>query len=116
MKTDEAVAGLTLRLEKLGKAQKAPFWAAVARHLSKSHRSMAEVDVVKLAAITPASTIALVPGKVIGAGKVERAVSVAALNFSAGARAAIARAGGKCLTIDELAKQNAKGTGIALIV
>jgi len=116
MKTDEGVAGLVLRLEKLGKAQKAPFWGAVARHLSKSHRSMAEVDVVRLASLMPQGAIALVPGKVIGSGKIEAPVSVAALGFSAGARAAIARAGGKCLTIGELATQNAKGTGIAIMV
>ncbi|MFA6035596.1 MAG: 50S ribosomal protein L18e, partial [Candidatus Micrarchaeia archaeon] len=65
MKTDEGIAGLIIRLEKLSKAQKAPFWAAVARHLSKPHRSMAEVDVAKLASLVPTGTIALVPGKVI---------------------------------------------------
>lgn len=116
MKQDEVVAGLIIKLEKTAKAQKAPFWAAVARNISKPKRSMAEVDVEKIAHNLPEGQVALVPGTVMGAGKVESKFSVAALRFTAGARIAIERAGGKCLTIEELHAQNAKGTNVVLMI
>ena len=116
IKMDEAVAALILKLEKSSKAQKAPFWAAAARHLSKPHRSMAEVDVKKLASVLPNGSMALVPGAVIGSSKLEAPLSVAALRFTAGARTSITKAGGKCLTIGELLEKDAKGTNISLIV
>lgn len=115
MKMNESVAGLIVRLEKTAKAQSAPLWAATARHLSKPARAMAEVSIGKLGGIVPEGYVALVPGTVMGAGKVPK-FSVAALRFTAGARASIEKAGGQCLSIEDLLKQNGKGTNVMIVI
>ena len=57
----------------------------------------------------------MVPGKVLGAGKIDHPVSVAAFAFSEQARSKILKAKGKCLFISDLVKKNPKGTGVKII-
>lgn len=57
----------------------------------------------------------VVPGKVLGAGKMDHPIHVAAFAFSDQARQKILKAKGKCLSILELAKKNPKGTNVKII-
>ncbi|MDO8339391.1 MAG: 50S ribosomal protein L18e [Candidatus Burarchaeum sp.] len=114
--TNENLAALIVRLEKASKANKAPLWAALARRLSKAHRAMAEVDAMSLDKRVPQGSAAVVPGVVLGSGKAGYTGTVAALRFSASARASLAKAGAKPLTIEALLAANPKGTNVAIIV
>ena len=57
----------------------------------------------------------LVPGKVLGTGVIDRAVRVAALNFSAQAADKITGANGTCMTIEELLNDNPKGSRVRIL-
>ncbi len=57
----------------------------------------------------------IVPGKVLGAGGLDHALVVAAFAFSESARQQIENAKGKCLTIDEIVKQNPAGKNLRII-
>jgi large subunit ribosomal protein L18e len=57
----------------------------------------------------------VVPGKVLGAGKMDHPIYVAAFAFSERARLKILKAKGKCLSILELVKRNPKGTNVKII-
>ena len=110
------MAALIVRLEKASKANKAPLWDALARRLSKPHRALAEVDAASLVKLVPQGFTAVVPGAVLGSGKMEYKGTVAALRFSTSARTSLAKAGAKVLTLEDLLTANPKGTNIAIIV
>jgi len=57
----------------------------------------------------------VVPGKVLGAGRIDHPVHVAAFSFSDQARFKILRAKGKCLSILELMEKNPKGTNVKIL-
>ena len=63
---------------------------------------------------SPDETI-LVPGKILGSGKLDHKVNVVALGFSKKAEEKIGAAGGKCLNITEILDENPKGNKIRII-
>jgi large subunit ribosomal protein L18e len=57
----------------------------------------------------------VVPGKVLGAGRLEHPLVVAAFAFSDEARQKIVQAKGKCLTISELVENAPKGSNVRIL-
>jgi len=57
----------------------------------------------------------VVPGKVLGAGKIDHPINVGAFAFSERARSKILKAKGKCLSISDLMKKNPKGANVKII-
>ena len=57
----------------------------------------------------------VVPGKVLGAGRIEHPIHIAAFTFSDGARSKILTAKGKCQSILQLMKEKPKGTNVKLM-
>ena len=91
-------------------------WRDIAKRLSKSSRRRAEVNISKINRYTKENYVVIVPGKVLGAGKLNHKVTVAALSFSEGAKRAIEGVGGQCLSIEELLEKNPKGSLIKIMV
>ncbi len=60
-------------------------------------------------------TQVVVPGKLLGSGALDKALTVAAFDFSQSARDQIEKAKGKAITITELLKANPTGKGIRII-
>ena len=58
--------------------------------------------------------VIIIPGKLLGAGNIDKPVTIAAFNCSSNAQYKIKNAGGKFLTIPELIKQYPKGTGVKI--
>ena len=71
------------------------------KHLAKK-AGKATVNVGRIAKHTVKGDLAVVPGKVLGAGAIGHKVTVAALGFSASALKKIKGAGGKAIRIEEL--------------
>ena len=57
----------------------------------------------------------VVPGKVLGDGIIEDKMDIAAVDFSALARAKIENKGGKCLSIEEFMEKNPTGKNARII-
>ncbi len=102
-------------LKKKRYEEDAAIWRDVAKRLSGSAKNRAEINVGRIARNTDPKDIILVPGKVLGSGRIDHPVTTAALEFSVQAKEKMAAAGGKCLTISELAEQNPKGKGIRIM-
>ena len=90
-------------------------WKDIAKRLSKSSRRRAEVNISKINRYTKENYVVIIPGKVLGAGKLNHKVTVAALSFSEGAKRAIEEVGGQCLSIEELIEKNPKGSLIKIM-
>ena len=93
----------------------APIWKDIAERLAKPKRLYAEVNVAKIQRYANEGETIVVPGKVLGGGRISKAVTVAALSFSETAKRKITEAGGKCITIKELVEINPSGSGVRIM-
>ena len=99
----------------LRKNRKARIWRAVAERLEKPRRLRAEVNISRINRYTKEGDTVIVPGKVLGAGKLTHPVHVAAFSFSKAARKKIIEAGGECMTIEELMERNPTGSNVKIL-
>lgn len=93
----------------------AKVWKDIAERIAKPRRLYAEVNVSKIERYAKDNETIIVPGKVLGSGKINKKVTVAALSFSESAKRKIENAGGKCLTIMQLLEENPKGSGVRIM-
>lgn len=112
---NEALLGIVKELRQESKRSSAKIWKAVAEMLSSPRRNIAEVNLSKIERYAKNGDDVVVPGKVLGAGRIEKKVGVAAVSFSNAARQKIKNAGGKCTSIGELIKKNPKGSGVKIL-
>ena len=103
-------------LEMAARKNKAPVWASAAKRLSSSTRQRAAVNLNMLSRLSKADTVMLVPGKVLSLGAPDKKFTVAAYAYSKAALVKLHATGCKVLTIDELLKENPKGTKVILVV
>ena len=86
------------------KKSKAPLYARLAKELSRPARNARRVNLAQVARHAT-DRVVVVPGKVLGAGTLDKAVTVAAFGFSEQAEQKIKAAKGSILTIQELMKK-----------
>lgn len=90
-------------------------WRDVALRLEKASSRWAEVNVSRVDRHVGEGETALVPGKLLAAGKLSKRVDVAAFRFSEQARQKIQQAGGRCWSLEDLARDNPKGQKVRII-
>jgi large subunit ribosomal protein L18e len=105
--------GVIENLEKDG--HKNMFLKAVAKALNRPRRVSYEINVNRLDSVSKSKDIIIVPGSVLGSGSVSKPLTVGALKFSASAEEKIKKAGGKCLSIEEMIEKHPKGSGVRII-
>ena len=96
-------------------ARKTLFWKRILEILSSSSRRKKGVNISKIAAYVKEGGTAVVPDKVLGSGNLKAKFTVAALSFSASAKKAIEGAGGKAVSIMDVAKKNPTGKDVVII-
>ncbi len=111
----ESLKNLILKLEKLGKKNKVGLWVTASKLLALPRRRCVAVNVSKVEKSVSEKEIALVPGKLLGDGVIERKLTIAAYVWTPGAKKRIESAGGSLLSIDELVDRNPKGTDVRII-
>ncbi len=114
-KTNPNLVRLIELLLKKSAENKAKIWKDIAERLARPKRLYAEVNVSKIERYTKEGETVVVPGKVLGGGRISKAVTVAALSFSESARRKIESAGGKCLALQQLIEINPKGSGVRIM-
>ncbi len=105
-------------IDNLGRSYRrsgASVWKSASSLLSHPRRSRVEVNLSRINRITAAKDTILVPGKVLGAGRLEHPVRIAAFDFTNSARIKILDSGGKCLTVEELLEDNPEGKSIRIV-
>ncbi len=103
-------------LRKAARANKAPIWRVVAEWLEKPRRQRVAVNVSKINRYTGPNDVVVVPGKVLGAGRLDHPVTVAAIAFSQQALEKIRAAGGRAIHILQLLEENPRGSRVKIIV
>ncbi|MGM0771599.1 MAG: 50S ribosomal protein L18e [Halobacteriota archaeon] len=114
-KTNPRIPSLIAVLKDSARENEAPIWRDVAKRLETPGRNYAEVNLSKINRYTAENELVMIPGKVLGAGMLGHAVTVAALGFSATAVDKITNAGGKCMTIEQALEENPAGSGIRIM-
>jgi len=126
-KTNPQINKLIEDLKRIARENSAPIWRDIAKRLEKPRRNYAAVNLSKINRYSSSNDTILVPGKVLSSGTMEKPVTVAALGFSKKAFEKICKCReggkegkgeerGKCITIEELVKNNPKGSGVKIIV
>ena len=113
--TNPELVTLIRSLRKKARENNASIWRDIADRLSKPKTRRIAVNLSRLNRHMQARETAVVPGKVLGAGKIDHPITVAAFAFSEQAESKISKAKGKCLTIDQLMKKNPKGINVKMI-
>lgn len=113
--TNEHLQKLILDLRRQSHEENAGIWKRIAMDLEKPTRQRRVVNMSRLNRFTKTGESVVVPGKVLGAGVLNHALVIAAFAFSGSAKQQIESAKGKCLTIQEMAKQNPSGKNVRII-
>ncbi len=113
--TNPELIKLIRLLRKKSRESEVEIWYCIADRLSGSRRKHIAVNVSRLNRYTKEGETVAVPGKVLGAGKIDHSINVAAFAYSDQARSKILKAKGKCLSILDLVKKNPKGTDVKVL-
>lgn len=114
-KTNPNLIGLINKLMKKSSSEDVAIWKDVAKRLKKANRQTAEVNLSDISRNANADETVLVPGKVLANGILNEKINVVALKFSANAKEKIEKAGGKCISIDDIMEINPKGSNIKIM-
>lgn len=94
--------------------QDAPIWSDVAQNLGKVNRQRPEVNVSDIERVADDGDTVVVPGKVLGSGRLTKEVNVAAFKASSGARQKIEE-DGEFMFIRDLVDDNPEGSDVKVV-
>lgn len=115
MKPNNQRLKLGATLEKESRKSGHRVWKVVAEEILSSRKNRASVNVGVISRNSVEGSSVVVPGKVLGAGKIEHRVTVAALSFSQSAKNKIISTGGKCMDIAEFVKSSPKASEVRIL-
>ena len=113
--TNPELIALIRDLKKKSRENQTELWLNLAERLSSSKKSRIAFNVSRLNRYTKDGETVTVPGKVLGAGKTDHPMTVAAFAFSDRAKSKILKAKGKCLSIRDLMEKNPTGKNVKLM-
>ncbi len=113
--TNPELVKLIRLLNKQSRENKTKLWKDVAKRLSNPRRNRIVVNISRLNRYTKKKETVVVPGKVLGTGKINHPITIAALGFSEKAKEKIEDAKGKTKSLPQLIKKNPKGSNIRII-
>ncbi|HII17350.1 TPA: 50S ribosomal protein L18e [Candidatus Woesearchaeota archaeon] len=102
-------------LKKQSAVHKVSLWKRVATDLEKPTRRRRVVNLSRINRFTEDGETIVIPGKVLGAGDLQRKLRIAAYQFSTDAKEKILASGSTIITLEELAKESPKGKKIRII-
>jgi len=94
--------------------QEAAIWNDVAENLGKVNRKRPEVNLSQIERVAEDGETVVVPGKVLGSGRLTKEVNVAAFKVSRGAREEIEE-NGEFMFIRDLVDENPEGTELRVV-
>jgi len=95
---------------------KAAIWRDVAEKLERPRRKRVEINLRQIDRHAKENDVILVPGVVLGDGKLTKPLTIVAWRFSKSAAKKIEEAGGKVMEIEELMKINPNGSNVRIMV
>lgn len=114
-KTNPHLNRVVEELRAVSRETGAAVWRDVAERLERSRKDRYEVNVSRLARYASEGEQLVVPGVLLATGEISVPVTVAAFRASEAARRKVEAAGGKAVSLLELAVQNPKGRGVRIM-
>lgn len=114
-KTNPNLVGLIERLKDASRTNEAPVWRDIAVRLEGPQQNWAEVNVGKLHRFAEEDDVIVVPGKLLGAGELEKKLTVASYRSSGQAKEKVKKAGGTSMSIEELLAKHPKGSKVKIM-
>jgi large subunit ribosomal protein L18e len=113
--TNPELIQLIRLLKKESREKQAGIWLDIAEYLSKTRSQRISVNLSTVNRNTKRSDVVVVPGKLLGSGSIDHAVTVAAFGASQKAKDKLVAAKAKYLSIPELLEKNPKGANVRII-
>src|SRR5438034_8575338 len=114
-KTNPYLQRVVAELRDVSREAGAKVWRDVADRLERSRKNWSEVNLSRLSRYAAKGEQIVVPGVVLATGEISTPITVAAFRASGAARKKIEAAGGKAVSLLELAVLNPKGSGLRLM-
>lgn len=106
---------LIRRLRKHGKNSEEEIWEDLADRLNRANRSRAEVNISRLDRYTEEGEKVVVPGKILGSGRLEHPIQVSGFDVTDRAKDRIEAAGGEFLSLEELLDSDPDGSELKIM-
>ena len=113
--TNPELIQLIRLLKKESREKQAAIWLDVAEYLSKTRSQRVSVNLSSINRNTQRSDVVVVPGKLLGSGSINHAITIASFGASEKAKAKLVTAKAKYLSIPELLEKNPTGANIRII-
>ncbi|HYT16620.1 MAG TPA: 50S ribosomal protein L18e [Thermoplasmata archaeon] len=114
-KTNPHLQQVVRELREVSREADAPIWRDVAERLERTRKNWSEVNLSRLSRYAEKGEQIVVPGVVLATGEITTPLTVAAFRTSNAAQRKIEAAGGRAMTLLELAVQNPKGSGVRIM-
>ncbi len=102
-------------LRKAANENDARIWQSIADALSKPRSQRKAINLSHINRNSKKDETVAVPGKVLGAGRLEHPAMIAAFSFSNIAKDKIRKSKGKCVTFHKLVETNPKGSNVKIV-
>jgi len=106
---------LVLAIKKHIRKSKSRFWVAVLKSITKAKGRRVAVNLDRISRYGREDKIIVVPGKVLGSGKLDKKLRIAALVFSQAAKTKVEQTGGQCFTLTHLLDSQVQGKEMQIL-
>src|SRR5256712_9189927 len=114
-KTNPHLQQVVRELREVSREADAPIWRDVAERLERTRKNWSEVNLSRLSRYAEKGEQIVVPGVLLATGEITTPLTVAAFRTSNAAQKKIEAAGGRAMTLLELAVQNPTGSGVRIM-
>ncbi|WP_201796916.1 50S ribosomal protein L18e [Thermoplasma sp. Kam2015] len=114
-KTSKALTSEIEVLSTISRENGSEIWRDIAQRLASGRRRYASVNLYKIDRYAKDGDVIVVPGTVLGVGKISKKVTIGAYKFSRSAIEKLSNSGCAFMNISELAKDNPKGTNVKIM-
>jgi large subunit ribosomal protein L18e len=115
MKENQFRLKLGYELRKQSRTSRQAIWKTASEEILASRKNRPEVNVGVISRNSKEGSRVLVPGKVLGIGKIDHKVTVGAYSYSKDAKTKINSAGGACLSIREFIDSSSSVKDVLLL-
>lgn len=114
-KTNPLLKDVVNGLLEISRESGSSLWRDIAGRLTGGDRRYASVNVGKISRLSADGDVVVIPGSLLGAGYIDKKITVSALKISEKAMKKLDEAGGSFKPLVDMAKENPKGTNIRIM-
>lgn len=113
--TNQIVVKMVKELKQASLKNDAPIWSKIAEMALSPGTAKRAVNLVKIDNVTKDNDVVIVPGKLLGTGKISHKITMCSFSISTSAAKKILEAGGKIISYSEMISKFPSGKGVRII-